>query len=264
MSDMAHISGLVAAKVQNNPFEYCDVVCTTTHKTLRGPRAGMIFFRKDKESDLEKRINDAVFPACQGGPHNNTIAGIAVALKQAADPAFKEYAKQVIKNSAALAAQLMKYDYKLQTGGSENHLALWDLRPLGLTGSKIEKVCDLCHITLNKNAVTGDTSALVPGGVRVGTSALTSRSMKEDEMVKVGDFLHRAVQISLALQKEAGSKLLKDFLRVATEGEGEGRQQLQQLAKDVEAFATTFPLPGITDTSKLVKPAQKPQAVNNA
>ncbi|CAD6571683.1 MAG: Serine hydroxymethyltransferase, cytosolic [Cyphobasidiales sp. Tagirdzhanova-0007] len=260
MSDIAHISGLVAAKVQNNPFEHCDVVCTTTHKTLRGPRAGMIFFRKDKEPDLEKRINEAVFPACQGGPHNNTIAGIAVALKQAADPAFKEYAKQVIKNSGAIAEQLVNYDYKLQTGGSENHLCLWDLRPLGLTGSKIEKVCDLCHITLNKNAVTGDTSAQVPGGVRIGTSALTSRSMKEPEMVKVAEFLHRAVQISLTLQKEAGSKLLRDFLRVATEGEGEGKRQLEALAKDVQAFATSFPLPGITDTAKLRKPSVMPQA----
>jgi len=261
MADIAHISGLVAAKVQNNPFDECDVVCTTTHKTLRGPRAGMIFFRKDKEEDLEKRINDAVFPACQGGPHNNTIAGIAVALKQAADPAFKEYAAQVIKNSAAIAKKLMTYDYKLQTEGSENHLVLWDLRPLGLTGSKIEKVCDLCHITLNKNAVVGDTSALVPGGVRVGTSALTSRSMKEPEMEKVAEFLHRAVQISLTLQKDAGSKLLKDFLKQATEGSGEGRKQLEQLSKDVEQFAQEFPLPGIQDTSKLAQPDKEPQSL---
>lgn len=260
MSDMAHISGLVAGQVQNSPFEYCDVVCTTTHKTLRGPRAGLIFFRKDKEADMEKRINDAVFPACQGGPHNQTIAGIAVALKQAADPAFKEYATQVIKNSRALAAELVKHDYKLQTEGSDNHLCLWDLRPLGLTGSKIEKVCDLCHITLNKNAVVGDTSAAVPGGVRVGTSALTSRSMKEAEMVRVADFLHRAVQISITLQKEAGSRLIKDFVRVATTGNGEGKTLLEALAKDVEAFATSFPLPGITDTSKLKKPSVKPQA----
>ena len=191
---------------------------------------------------------------------SQTIAGIAIALKQAADPAFKEYATQVISNAKAIADELLKHDYKLQTGGSENHLCLWDLRPLGLTGSKIEKVCDLCHITLNKNAVVGDTSAQVPGGVRVGTSALTSRSMKEQDMVKVADFLHRAVQISLALQKEAGSKLLKDFLRVATTGEGEGRKQLEKLAEDVKAFAITFPLPGIADTSKLVEPSEEPQS----
>jgi glycine hydroxymethyltransferase len=192
---------------------------------------------------------------------SQTIAGIAVALKQAADPAFKEYAAQVIKNSAAIAKKLMTYDYKLQTEGSENHLVLWDLRPLGLTGSKIEKVCDLCHITLNKNAVVGDTSALVPGGVRVGTSALTSRSMKEPEMEKVAEFLHRAVQISLTLQKDAGSKLLKDFLKQATEGSGEGRKQLEQLSKDVEQFAQEFPLPGIQDTSKLAQPDKEPQSL---
>lgn len=188
-----------------------------------------------------------------------TIAGIAVALKQAADPAFKEYASQVIKNSSTLANELVKKGYKLQTEGSENHLCLWDLRPIGLTGSKIEKVCDLVHITLNKNAVVGDKSAMVPGGVRVGTSALTSRSMKEAEMVKVAEFLDRAVQISLTLQKEAGSKLLKDFLRVATEGNGEGKQQLEALAKDVEKFATSFPLPGVPDASTIKKPAAEPQ-----
>ncbi|CEQ40907.1 SPOSA6832_02572, partial [Sporobolomyces salmonicolor] len=247
MMDMAHISGLVAAQVQNNPFEYCDVVTTTTHKTLRGPRAGLIFFRKDKDSEIEKRINDAVFPACQGGPHNNTIAGIAVALKQVASPAFKEYATQIIKNTKTIASELLKHDYKLQTSGSDNHLVLWDLRPLGLTGSKIEKICDLAHITLNKNSVPGDKSATVPGGVRVGTNALTSRSMKEAEMVTVSEFLHRAVQIAT----EAGSKLLKDFVKVVTEGEGESRKALLQLAADVNAFAEKYPLPGVPDSSSI-------------
>ncbi|GAA6063208.1 hypothetical protein JCM10212_006841 [Sporobolomyces blumeae] len=250
MMDMAHISGLVAAQVQNDPFEYCDVVCTTTHKTLRGPRAGLIFFRKDKEADIEKRINDAVFPACQGGPHNNTIAGIAVALKQAASPEFKEYATQIIKNTKTIAEELLKHDYKLQTSGSENHLVLWDLRPLGLTGSKIEKICDMCEITLNKNSVPGDKSATVPGGVRVGTNALTSRSMKEPEMVKVADFLHRAVQIGLQAQTESGSKLLKDFVATIS-GSGASAEALKQLKQEVEAFATQFPLPGIPDSSKI-------------
>ncbi|WFC99411.1 glycine hydroxymethyltransferase [Malassezia yamatoensis] len=254
MSDMAHISGLVAAKEQNNPFEYCDVVTTTTHKTLRGPRAGMIFFRKDREADLEQRVNAAVFPACQGGPHNNTIAGIAVALKQAADPAFKEYAKAIRANSRAIADKLVSYGYKLQTEGTDNHLVLWDLRPNGLTGSKIEKLCDLVHITLNKNAVAGDTSAVVPGGVRIGTNALTSRSMNEKDMETVADFLHRVVQIAGTLQKEAGSKLLKDFMAKATEGDGEGRKQLQQLGEEVFQFATKFPLPGVPDTSSIKKP----------
>jgi glycine hydroxymethyltransferase len=238
LSDMAHISGLVAAAEQNSPFEHCDVVTTTTHKTLRGPRAGLIFFRKDKEADLEARVNAAVFPACQGGPHNNTIAGIAVALKQAADPAFKEYAKQVRANAAAMAQVLFKHGYRLQTDGTVNHLILWDLRPIGLTGSKVEKICDAVHITLNKNAVAGDTSAIVPGGVRIGSSALTSRSMSESDVEQVAEFLHRVVQIALKTQEEAGSKLLKDFTKTFESGSGEAPKLIAELKKDVVAFSS--------------------------
>ncbi|KAF9109584.1 Serine hydroxymethyltransferase, cytosolic [Mortierella sp. AM989] len=245
MSDMAHISGLVAGQEADSPFKYCDVVTTTTHKTLRGPRAGLIFFRKNKDAkvekgeDLESRVNQAVFPSIQGGPHNNTIAGIAVALKQAASPEFKLYAKQVIANSKALAATLLKHGYKIVTDGSDNHLILWDLRPNKLTGSKVERICDMVSITLNKNSVCGDVSAVTPGGVRLGTSALTSRSFKEDDFVKVADFLHRTVQIALAVQAKAGSKLLKDFVAGL-----EGNEEIAQLRKEVEAFATGFPFPG--------------------
>merc|ERR1712225_158633 len=220
------------------------------YKRLRGPRAGLIFCRKDKEADLEKRINDAVFPACQGGPHNNTIAGVAVALKQASTPAFREYAAQVVKNTKTIGEELVKRDYKLQTDGSDNHLVLWDLRPLGLTGSKIEKICDLAHITLNKNSVPGDKSAATPGGVRIGSNALTSRSMFEPEMRIVADFLHRAVQIGLQAQSEAGSKLLKDFV-ARLEGDGEAAKALQQLTKDVHEFAEKFPLPGVPDSASI-------------
>lgn len=122
-----------------------------SHKTLRGPRAGLIFFRKDLEhsKDLEKRVNEAVFPACQGGPHNNTIAGIATALYQATQPTWKAYAKQVIANARTLGEELVARGYKLQTSGTDNHLVLWDLRPLKLTGSKLEKLCDLVDITIN-------------------------------------------------------------------------------------------------------------------
>lgn len=237
------------------------------HKTLRGPRAGLIFFRKDGEArqDLEKRVNDAVFPACQGGPHNNTIAGIATTLLQASQPSWKEYARQVIKNARALADELVNHGYKLQTGGTDSHLVLWDLRPLKLTGSKVEKIGDLVGITINstsfphisisrlltmslENAVSGDASAQVPGGIRIGTAALTSRDMREDDLRTVAGFLHRAVQLSLLLQKEAGSKLLKDFVRTATvpvEGKV-GAQQVAQLRREVREFARRWPLPGIT------------------
>jgi glycine hydroxymethyltransferase len=155
------------------------VVTTTTHKSLRGPRAGMIFYRRGLKPakkgqaegavyDYEDKINFAVFPSLQGGPHNHQIAALAVALKQVNTPEFKAYAKQVKANAVAIGDALMEKGYKLVTDGTENHLVLWDLRPLGLTGNKVEKVCELAHITLNKNAVFGDSSALSPGGVRVG------------------------------------------------------------------------------------------------
>lgn len=179
------------------------------------------------------------FATCQ------TIAGIAVALKQAADPAFKEYAAQIIKNSAAVAAGLHKHGYKLQTDGSENHLILWDLRPLGLTGSKIEKICDLAHITLNKNSVPGDVSAMTPGGVRLGFGALTSRGMVEKDMEKIVEFLIRAIDISSEIQKSVGKKLV-DFVKAAESHEG-----VKQLHADVEKFATSFPLPGVRDSSSI-------------
>ncbi|KZV74231.1 glycine hydroxymethyltransferase [Peniophora sp. CONT] len=247
MADIAHTSGLVAAQELADPFAYCDVVTTTTHKTLRGPRAGLIFFRKDGENhkDLEKRVNDAVFPACQGGPHNNTIAGIATALHQACSPTWKAYAQQVVKNARALAEELVNNGYKLQTEGSDNHLVLWDLRPIGLTGSKVEKIGDLLGITINKNAVSGDKSAQVPGGIRLGTAALTSRDMTEEDVRQVAGFLHRTVQLSLQVQKDAGSKLLKDFERVAT-----NHAQVIELRGEVRKFARRFPLPGVTGEIK--------------
>lgn len=182
MMDMAHISGLVAAGEAADPFPMCDVVTTTTHKSLRGPRAGMIFFRRGAKADgspyaFEAAINAAVFPALQGGPHNHQIGALAVALRSVAQPSFKAYAKRVRANAAAMGVALVARGYTLVTGGTDNHLLLWDLRPLGLTGSKMEKMCDAAHITLNKNAVFGDASALAPGGVRVGTPAMTSRGL---------------------------------------------------------------------------------------
>eukprot|EP00124_Ichthyophonus_hoferi_P003438 Ihof_evm4s297 gene=Ihof_evmTU4s297 len=217
MMDMAHTSGLVAGRVQNNPFEFCDVVVTTTHKSIRGPRAGIIYYRKTAEkgaklSDLETRINNAVFPACQGGPHNHTIAAIAVALKQSTTPEFQLYAKRVRDNAAALANRLVEHGYTLVTGGTDNHCVLWDVRPQGLTGSKLEKLFEEASMTINKNSVPKDTSAMTPGGIRLGTSALTSRGFETDDFVQVADFLHRGVQIALETQKTHGKKLV-DFVK---------------------------------------------------
>ena len=152
--DMSHFSGLVACKLLNNPFEYADVVTTTTHKTLRGPRAAMIFFK----SQHKEKVNFSVFPGLQGGPHENQIAGIATQMKDVMSEEFREYSKQVIKNNQKMAEEFIKLGHTLVTGGSDNHLILYDCRPMGLTGSKVENACDLVNITVNKNAIYGDKS----------------------------------------------------------------------------------------------------------
>merc|ERR1719188_1735059 len=176
MADIAHISGLVATGEHPPPFEYCDIVTTTTHKSLRGPRAGMIFFKYSEQMpDIKERIDMAVFPGLQGGPHNHQIGGLAAQLLEVNTDSFKEYSKAVVTNANALAEALKAKGHKLASDGTDNHLVLWDLRPHGLTGSKVEKVCELVSISLNRNAVHGDASALSPGGVRIGSPAMTTR-----------------------------------------------------------------------------------------
>lgn len=241
MSDMAHISGLVAAGVVQSPFPYSDVVTTTTHKSLRGPRGGMIFYRKH----LESEINQAVFPGLQGGPHNHTIAGLAVALKAAATPEFKAYQQQVVSNARALSDRLQKLGYSIVSGGTDNHLILVDLKPSGIDGARVQTVLDLVHITLNKNSVPGDQSAVVPGGIRVGTPALTTRGFREEDFVRVADFIDRAVKIAVDLKANTPAPAkLKDFVAYAN-GEGASRADLVQLRSEVEAFARSFPMPGL-------------------
>lgn len=186
LADMAHISGLVAAGVIPSPFEFADVVTTTTHKSLRGPRGAMIFFRKgvrsvDKKGrevqyDLEGPINASVFPGHQGGPHNHTITALAVALRQAQTPEFKTYQEAVLSNAQAFARQLRDgLGYSLVSGGTDNHLVLVDLKPKGIDGARVERVLELCGVASNKNTVPGDVSALKPGGLRLGTPAMTTR-----------------------------------------------------------------------------------------
>merc|ERR1719436_4408 len=239
MADIAHISGLVATGCHPAPFEYCDVVTTTTHKSLRGPRAGMIFFKyQDKYPDIKERIDMAVFPALQGGPHNHQIGALACQLLEVSTPEFKAYSKQVCENAKALGEALVSKGHKLASGGTDNHLVLWDLRPHGLTGGKVEKVCDACNITLNKNCVAGDVSALSPGGVRIGTPAMTTRGCKKDDMAKIADFLDRTVKISLKVQEKVGKKL-KDF-----EAELPTNAEVKALKQEVNAWASTFGYPG--------------------
>mmetsp|Transcript_306 Transcript_306/g.523 ORF Transcript_306/g.523 Transcript_306/m.523 type:complete len:469 (+) Transcript_306:93-1499(+) len=242
MMDMAHISGLVATGEADSPFDYADVVTTTTHKSLRGPRAGMIFFRKD-ERGFEPLINQAVFPALQGGPHEHQIAGVATQLKEVMTPEFKVYSQQVKKNAAALGARLVSKGYSLATGGTVNHLVLWDLKPQKITGSKFEKTCDAVCITLNKNCVPGDRSAVTPGGVRIGAPALTTRKMVESDFEQIADFLMATLEIALKIQEKSGPKL-KDFVAML-----EDNEDILALRADVNKFATKFPMPGFDPTT---------------
>merc|ERR1711985_50994 len=238
MADIAHISGLVATGQHPSPFEHCDVVTTTTHKSLRGPRAGMIFYKySDKIPDIKERIDMAVFPALQGGPHNHQIGGLACQLLEVNTPDFVEYSKNVKANAATLAEALMAKGHKLATDGTDNHLILLDLRPHGLTGSKVEKVCELASISLNRNAVHGDVSALSPGGVRIGTPAMTTRGCKESDFASIADYIDKCIQICLKVQKDKGKKL-KDF-----ENGLKDNEDIAALKKQVEEWASKFAYP---------------------
>ncbi len=192
MSDMAHISGLVAAGVVPGPFADSHIVTTTTHKSLRGPRGGMIFYRRE----FKEAIDSAVFPGLQGGPHNHTISALAVALKQANTEDFRTYQKQVVANCLALSKRMQDLGYKVVSDGTDNHLILVDLKPSGIDGARLQSVLDEVSITLNKNSVPGDKSAVVPGGIRIGTPALTTRGFKEQDFTRVADLIHRAVNIA--------------------------------------------------------------------
>ena len=243
LADMAHIAGLVATKQCNNPFDFCDVVTSTTHKTLRGPRSGLIFCKRE----LLDIINNAVFPALQGGPHNHQIAAVATALKEASTIDFKEYILQVKKNAIHLANELAKRGYIIATNGTENHIVLWDARPLGISGSKLEKIFERCAISVNKNSLYGDVSAVTPGGVRLGTPAMTTRGFKEEDFSYVVELIDNVVSIALELNRDPERKKLSDFVA------GFERQdialRLASIKSKVEEFASKFPMPGINPRS---------------
>jgi len=189
-ADMAHFAGLVAAGLHPSPVPHCEFVTTTTHKTLRGPRGGMILFRQA----YEKSINSSVFPGNQGGPLMHVIAAKAVALHEAATPAFRAYQAQILANARALAAALLSRGFRLLTGGTDNHLMMLDLRGTELTGKLAEETLDRARITVNKNTVPNDPrSPFVTSGVRIGTPAVTSRGMKEAEMETIAELIRRAL-----------------------------------------------------------------------
>jgi len=257
LADMAHISGLVAAEVIPSCFPYADIVTTTTHKSLRGPRGAMIFYRKgqkgtDKKGnpimyDIENKINFAVFPGLQGGPHNHTIGALATCLKQASTSAFVEYQKQVLKNTSKLADTLNSLDYTLVSGGTDNHLVLVDLKTSRkIDGARVERIMELACIASNKNTIPGDTSALTPGGIRMGAPALTSRGFTEDDFVKVAHFFDRAVTIAQTLKDTDKGKKLKGFKELCAVGPSV-HPDLVQLRKEVQEFASSFPTVGFEE-----------------
>ena len=191
MVDMAHIAGLVAAGIHPSPMPYADVVTTTTHKTLRGPRGGLIL---TNDEELAKKINKAIFPGIQGGPLMHVIAAKAVCFKEALTPEFKEYQAQVAKNAKALAEGLIEEGFKLVSGGTDNHLMLVDLTDMGVTGKEAEKQLDEVGITVNKNAIPFDTkSPFITSGIRIGTPATTSRGFKEEDMKLVAKLIKAAI-----------------------------------------------------------------------
>lgn len=189
VADISHIAGLIAARVHPSPFPHADVVMTTTHKTLRGPRGAIIFCRKK----LAGKIDQAVFPGVQGGPHNNVTAAKALAFLNASQPKFKQYQKQIVKNAKAFAEALKKFGFNLVTGGTDTHLILVDLKNFALSGFSAEKLLRQSGITANRNTLLGDESPFRPSGLRIGTPAVTARGMKEKEMAKIAEFIYRCL-----------------------------------------------------------------------
>ena len=269
LSDMAHISGLVAAGVIPSPFPYSDIVTTTTHKSLRGPRGAMIFYRKgvrrvdkkgvEEKYDLEGPINMSVFPGHQGGPHNHTITALAVALAQAQTKEFKDYQQQVLVNAKAFAERLGNpkeqggLGYKIVSGGTDNHLVLIDLKDKGVDGARVERVLELVGVASNKNTVPGDKSAMKPGGLRMGTPAMTTRGFQEEDFRRVADVVHRAVGITQKLDKDAKAKAEQSGRKAPGSvaafkeyvGEGEEITDIVSLRKEVEDWVGTFSLPWV-------------------
>lgn len=247
-ADIAHIAGLIVGGVHPSPVPYAHIITTTTHKTLRGPRGAMIMATKkglEKDPELGKRIDGAIFPGLQGGPHNHQTAGIAVALSEAAKPEFKEYAKQIVKNAKALADTLMQNGIDLFSGGTDNHLMLLDLSKYGGLGSQLEYAMDVAHMTANKNTIPGDTaSPYYPSGLRIGTPAITTRGMKEKEMEQIALWITKIVEhikeYRLPEQKELRAPFLKDVkLKLSND------PFLLKIREQVKKFTKPFPVPGI-------------------
>ena len=232
--DMAHIAGLVATQQANNPFIYADIVTTTTHKSLRGPRSGMIFSKKE----FSEQIDFAVFPSLQGGPHNNVISAVAVALKEANTNDFHDYITNVKNNAKKLGEELRNLNYKLSTDGTDNHLILINLRNKNITGSKVEYLFEKIGISVNKNTIVGDKSALSPSGIRIGLCALTTRGLKDYDCPRLAELIHKGIE--LALKISINSIKLNDFKSVVNCMDENEESELVHLKNDVISYSNQF------------------------
>lgn len=217
VADIAHIAGLVAGGAHPSPVPFVHIVTTTTHKTLRGPRGGIIMVTKKglaKDAELPKKIDKAVFPGLQGGPHENAIAAIAVCLKEASTPAFKKYATQIVKNAKVMSQELKKHGFNLISGGTDNHLLLIDLRNKNITGAEAQDLLESAGISTNKNSIPYDPAGpFKPSGLRLGTPAITTRGMKEREMSQIAAWINEVIAKPTAAQKvrKEVAKLCKKF-----------------------------------------------------
>ena len=247
-ADIAHVAGLIAGGAHPSPVPYVHIVTTTTHKTLRGPRGAMIMVTKkglQKDPELAKKVDKAIFPGLQGGPHDNTTAGFAVALYEAMQPTFKTYAKQIVKNSKKLAETLKKGGYKLVGNGSENHLILVDLSPSHGPGCGYfaEFALDAAGLTMNKNTVPGEPSSpFYPSGVRLGTPAATSRGMKEKDMVFIGQIMVKVLDMIKKYQLPATKEERKDYFVTFKKEIGKNKE-IQELRQKVKKMAVKFKIP---------------------
>ncbi len=247
-ADIAHVAGLIAGGVHPSPVPYVHIVTTTTHKTLRGPRGAMIMVTNKglkKDPDLGDKVNKAVFPGLQGGPHDNQTAGIAVALFEAAQPSFKKYAAQIVKNSKTLSKTLIDGGLKLVGGGSENHLLLVNLTPVLGAGAGVfaQKALDLVGLTLNKNTVPDETSSpFYPSGIRLGTPASTSRGMKEKEMKFIGDVIVEVINLIKSYHLPTKKEERKDYI-TKFETEMKGNKKIKEIHLKVKKLALGFSIP---------------------
>lgn len=243
LADISHIAGLVVAGVHPSPVPYADVIMTTTHKTLRGPRGALIMVTEKglkKNPDLGRHIDSAVLPGLQGGPHDNQTAAIAVALEEAKTPEFKKYAHQVVKNTHVLATELTKHGFTLDSGGTDNHLILIDLRDKGINGAVAAIALEFAGIIINKNTVPFDTnSSSYPSGIRLGTPTLTTRGMKEGEMRTIALWIKRVIDEITPQPLPEGREERREFLRTCSE-QMSSNKTLKSIAEEVKSLCKNF------------------------